>query len=138
MDGHEDREYLARNLGQARNVRDGRQAGTRSGRLPELRTDLLYLVAHRKWQKFGVGDRRRVETHVRGGADVVQVLRAPFAQVVLAETALKRQYRQEIAGRVRRGMIASFGEATEVTRRKVPISLSNVLPGGEDVTDWFR
>jgi hypothetical protein len=99
---------------------------------------LLYLVVNRRWQKFGVGDRRRVETHVRGGAEVVQVIRAPFAQVVLAETALKRQHREEIAGRVRRGMIASFGQATEVTRRKVPISLTKVLPDGEDVTDCFR
>ena len=99
---------------------------------------LLYLVVHRRWQKFGVGDRRRVETHVRGGAEVVLVLRAPFAQVVLAEAALKWQHRKEIAGRVRRGMIVSFGQATEVTRRKVPINLSATLPGGEDVTHWFR
>ena len=57
---------------------------------------------------------------------------------MLAETALKRQHREQIAGRVRRGMIDSFGQATEVTRRKVPINLATVLPDAEDVTEWFR
>ncbi len=42
---------------------------------------LLYLVVHRRWQKFGVGDQRRVSAHLRGGAQVVQVLRASFAEV---------------------------------------------------------
>lgn len=34
-------------------------------------------------------------------------------------------------------MIGSFGQATEVIRRNVAISLPDVLPGGEDVTAWF-
>ncbi len=99
---------------------------------------LLYLVVHRRWQKFGIGDHRRVRAHQRGGAEVVQVLRAAFAQVVLAETALKNQYRGQIAGRAKRGMISPFGHGTEVTRRKTLISLTDVLPEGEDVTQWFR
>jgi hypothetical protein len=99
---------------------------------------LLYLVATRKWQKFGVGDRRRIETHLRAGATLVQVLRAPFAQVVLAEKALKQLHRQQIPRRLRRGMIGSFGQATEILRRKIPVNLAEVLPDGEDVTDWFR
>jgi len=57
---------------------------------------------------------------------------------VLAETALKRRYCGEIAGRVRLGMIDSFGQATEVVHRRVRISLTDVLPDGEDVTDWFH
>jgi hypothetical protein len=69
---------------------------------------------------------------------VVQVLKAPFAQVVLAETTLKRQHRTQIAGRARRGMISSFGQGTEVTRRKTLIRLTDVLPQGEDVTQLFR
>lgn len=99
---------------------------------------LLYLVAHRRWQKFGIGDIRRVRTHQLGGAKVIQVLRAPFAQVVLAECALKRQHRAQIAGRTRRGMISSFGQGTEVTRLKTAVSLLDVLPDGQDVTQWFR
>jgi hypothetical protein len=68
----------------------------------------------------------------------LQVLRAPFAHVVLAETALKRLHQEQIAGRSRRGMISSFGQGAEVARRKVPITLTDVLPHGEDVTNWFR
>jgi hypothetical protein len=99
---------------------------------------LLYLVTYRRWQKFGIGDDRRVRTHQRGGAQVTQVLQAPFAQVVLAETTLKRRYRTQIAGRPKRGMISSFGQGTEVTRVKARISLADVLPTGEDVTQSFQ
>ena len=99
---------------------------------------LLYLVAHRGWQRFGVGNYRRVRSHQRDGAEVIQVLRAPFAHVVLAETALKRMHRDQIAGRTRRGMISSFGQGTEVTRRSALISLTDVLPDSQDVTYWFR
>jgi hypothetical protein len=99
---------------------------------------LLYLVAQLGWQKFGVGDYRRVRSHQRDGAEVIQVLRAPFAHVVLAEAALKRMHRDQIAGRSRRGMLRSFGQGTEVTRRRTLISLTEVLPDGQDVTSWFR
>jgi hypothetical protein len=99
---------------------------------------LLYLVARRRWQKFGVGNYGRIRTHQGGGAEVIQVLRAPFAHVVVAETALKRLHGDQIAGRARREMISSFGQGTEVARRKALISLIDVLPHGEDVTHWFR
>jgi hypothetical protein len=99
---------------------------------------LLYLVTHRRWQKFGIGDQRRVRAHQRGGAEVIHVLQAPFAHVVLAETALKHLHRDQIARRPRRGMISSFGQGTEVTRRKANIDLTDVLPNGEDVTHWFH
>lgn len=113
---------------------------------PDSRTDpakrsdpyLLYLVTHRRRQKFGVGDRRRIETHLHAGATLVQVLQAPFTQVLLAENALKRQYHQQIPRRLRRVLIDSFGQATVVIRRKVLINLADVLPDGEDVTHWFR
>ena len=99
---------------------------------------LLYLVVHGRWQKFGVGDRGRVRSHLRGGAHVTQVLRASFQQAVLAERALKQRYRQEIIGRRKRGMMDSFGQGTEVISRRQPISLREVLPDGEDITDSFR
>jgi hypothetical protein len=35
-------------------------------------------------------------------------------------------------------MIASFGQGTEVTRRRVIVKLTDALPDGEDVTSWFR
>lgn len=84
-----------------------------------------------------VGDRRRIQTHIRG-AEVAQVLRAPFQQVVLAETALKQRYRQQIIRSVKRGMIGSFGQATEVTHRRQRINLLDVLPDGEDITYSFE
>lgn len=99
---------------------------------------LLYLVVHQGWQKFGIGDYRRVRTHQRAGAEVIQVLRSPFAHVVLAETALKRLHRDQIAGRTRRGMITSFGQGTEVAGSTALISLTDVLPDGQDVTSWFH
>jgi hypothetical protein len=99
---------------------------------------LLYLVTHRKRQNFGVGDRRRIETHLRRGATLVQVLRAPFAQVLLAESALKSQHPQPVPGRQFRDVIGPLRHATEVIRRKVRINLAEVLPEGEDVTHWFR
>ncbi len=36
------------------------------------------------------------------------------------------------------GMISNFGQGTEVTRRRAVISLTDVLPDGQDVTYWFR
>ena len=99
---------------------------------------LLYLVAHRGWQKFGIGDYRRVRSHQRGGAEIIQVLRAPFAHVVMAEAALKRLHRDQIAGRSGRGMLRSLGQGTEMPRRRTLISLTEVLPDGQDVTSWFR
>jgi hypothetical protein len=95
------------------------------------------LVKTGKYQKFGVGDRRRVMTHVRGGAEVVQVLRAPFAHVILAEKALKELHGGAVVRQARRGMIESFGQGTEVVRRRTAISLAEVLPGAEDVTATF-
>jgi hypothetical protein len=98
---------------------------------------LLYLVTTRRWQKFGVGDVRRVREHLRGDAVVIRVLQAPFAEVILAEKALKQRYRDATQRRAKRGMIASFGQGTEVTRSRITINLTDVLPDGEDVTAWF-
>jgi hypothetical protein len=62
------------------------------------------------------------------------VLRAPFARVIVAEKALKDVH--ITVRRVKRGMIESFGQGTEVVRRRTPVSLVEVLPDGEDVTYW--
>jgi hypothetical protein len=35
-------------------------------------------------------------------------------------------------------MAKSFGQGTEVTRPRILINLSDVLPTGKDVTSWFR
>ena len=116
----------------------GPEPGSRTHQARRDEPYLLYLVCTRKWQKFGVGDQRRVRAHLHGGAEVIQVLRAPFAQVVVAERTLKELHRDPMSRRVRRGMIATFGEGTEVTRRRVLVELTDALPEGEDVTSWFR
>ena len=116
----------------------GAQPGSRTHQARRNDPYLLYLVRTRRWQKFGVGDERRVRTHMRGGAEVIQVLRGPFAQVTLAERVLKKRYSDTIPGRTRRGMVASFCQDTEVTRRKVGVDLTTALPGGEDVTSSFH
>lgn len=116
----------------------GPEPGSRTHRARRDDPYLLYLVRTRRYQKFGVGGQQRVRTHVRGGAQVVRVLSAPFAHVVLAEKALKDMHRDQIVHRVRRGMIESFGQGTEVVGRRTPIVLEDVLPDGEDVTHRFR
>jgi len=118
----------------------GPEPGSRTHQARRDDPYLLYLVQTRKYQKFGVGDRRRVRSHIRGGAEVVQVLSGPFARVILAEKALKDLHRDAIVRSVRRGMIESFGQGTEVVRRhrRSRISLTAVMPDGEDVTHRFR
>jgi hypothetical protein len=69
---------------------------------------------------------------------VAQVLNGPFAHVILAEKALKDLHRDAIVRSVRRGMIESFGQGTEVVRRRNPVSLIQVMPDGEDVTHLFQ
>jgi hypothetical protein len=115
----------------------GPQPGSRTHRARHDDPYLLYLVTLKGLTKFGVGNPDRVQTHLRGGASVVQVLRAPFAEVVLAEQKLKTTHATAIFGRRTRKMSQSFGQGTEVVGRRVPIDLADVLPGGEDVTSSF-
>jgi hypothetical protein len=58
--------------------------------------------------------------------------------VVLAESILKQVHGHATIGRVKRGMIASFGQGSEVVRRRVTIGLTQVHPDGEDVTSSFH
>jgi hypothetical protein len=101
---------------------------------------LLYLVRHRRLQKFGVGDECRVRAHIAGGAEVVQVLEARHADVVEAEMVLKRQKRaaaKRIWGWQLKRASTTFGVGTEVVPMRVPIDLMEVLSHGKDVTDRF-
>ena len=67
----------------------------------------------------------------------MQVLRAPFAEVVLAERTLKTAHAADLLNKRTRRMPASFGQGTEVVGRRVVINLLDVLAGGEDVSAWF-
>jgi hypothetical protein len=115
----------------------GPQPGSRTHRARRDDPYLLYLVTIKGLTKFGVGNPDRVRTHLRGGASVVQVLRAPFAEVVLAEQKLKTAHAAAIFGRRTRKMPQSFGLGTEVVSRRIPVDLAEVLPSGEDVTSSY-
>jgi len=98
---------------------------------------LLYLVRTGRIQKFGHGDDRRVQAHVRGGADVVLVLEAAHHDVVRAEAQIKAQFKaSRRVGRVR-ALPSNFGRGTEVLPASVAVDLTSVLDG-VDVTDRFR
>lgn len=115
----------------------GPQPGSRTHQARHGEPYLLYLVTIGRHVKFGVGTQDRVREHQRGGATVLQVLRATFAEVVFAERALKTAHIQEVVNKRTRKMPASFGQGTEVVGRKVKIDLRDILPGAEDVTSWF-
>ena len=114
--------------------------GSRSARARRDEPYLLYLVRHGRLAKFGVGDDRRIRAHVRGGAEVVQVLQARFSDVCRAELDLKRYHRDA------RHLVApspdapvTFGTGTEVVPDFVPVALDEALGGrGTDVTERFR
>jgi hypothetical protein len=115
----------------------GPQPDSRTHRARQDEPYFLYQVKIKGLTKFGVGTVNRVRTHERGGATVVQVLRAPFAEVVLAERMLKTAHAAHILNRRTRRMPGSFGMGTEVLSRHMTIDLADALPGGEDVTSWF-
>jgi hypothetical protein len=116
----------------------GPQPGSRTHGARHDEPYFLYQVRTRKGlTKFGVGTADRVRAHQRGGATVVQVLRAPFAEVVLAERTLKTAHAADLLNKRTRRMPASFGQGTEVVGRRVVINLLDVLAGGEDVSAWF-
>jgi hypothetical protein len=60
------------------------EPGSRTHRAKADRPRCLYLVRNLDLLKFGHGDGNRILAHRRGGCEVVQVLRAPHAQVVAA------------------------------------------------------
>src|SRR5262249_20104787 len=99
---------------------------------------LLYQVTHNGRTKFGVGNQDRVRAHQRGGAIVVQVLRAPLIEVVMAERKIKLSRAADIVGHRTRKMPATFGQGTEVLARRRTLSLTEALSGAEDVTHLFR
>lgn len=115
----------------------GPQPGSRTHLARQHDPYLLYLVDARGLTKFGMGAETRVREHQRAGAAVIQVLRATFAEVVLAERALKVRHADQVVGQRTRKMPASFGQGTEVVKG-VAIDLPGVLPGGLDVTAQFQ
>jgi hypothetical protein len=115
----------------------GPEPGSRTHLARREEPYLLYLVRHRRLQKFGIGGEDRVRAHQRAGAEVIHVLRGRFDQVVLAEKTLKERHRHRIVRRRIRTMPVSFGQGTEVVGRRVIIDLDEALPSGQDVTHWF-
>jgi len=114
----------------------GPQPGSRTHFARQDDPYLLYLVEASGLTKFGIGTEARVREHQRGGAVVIRVLRASFAEVVLAERALKIRYADQVVGHRTRKMPASFGQGTEVVKG-IAIDLPGVLPGALDATSRF-
>lgn len=106
----------------------GPQPGSRTHRARHDEPYLLYQVTIKGLTKFGVGTRDRVREHQRGGATVVRVLRAPFAEVILAERNLKTAHANDVLHKRTRKMPMSFGQGTEVVGRRVAVDLPH-LPG---------
>ena len=114
----------------------GPQPGSRTHLARQGDPYLLYLVNAGGLIKFGIGSEGRVREHQRAGAAVIQVLRARFAEVVLAEQILKARHAGQVIGRRTRKMPTSFGHGTEVVKG-ITIDLVDVLPGALDVTSQF-
>jgi hypothetical protein len=115
----------------------GPQPGSRTHRARQNDPYLLYQVTSKGLTKFGIGTEDRVRTHQRAGATVVQVLRSTFAEVVLAERKLKTSHADDILIRKTRRMPATFGAGTEVLPREHTVTLTDALPGAEDITHLF-
>ena len=138
--------------GPARSLRHGRQAPARAhstvpprgrtriahtSRPPQRRPDLLYLV------RTGVAEvrrrRRATGPHpLRGGARSSRSSRDRSPSDPRrpdTEAAPRRRHPRTGAGR---GTLTSFGQGTEVTRRKAGVDLAAAFPRGEDVTSSFH
>ena len=116
----------------------GPQPGSRTHQARQDDPYFLYQVTHKGRTKFGVGTEDRVRAHQRGGATVVQVLRATFIEVVMAERKIKLSRADDIMGRRTRKMPATFGKGTEVLDRRRALTLTEALTGAEDVTHLFQ
>ncbi|GAB2865692.1 hypothetical protein GCM10027176_79280 [Actinoallomurus bryophytorum] len=66
------------------------EENSRTHRAKAAQPQHLYLVCYGKLCKFGHGDANRVNLHLRAGANPIRVLKAPFEQVVAAESAIRR------------------------------------------------
>ncbi|GAA2170107.1 hypothetical protein [Pedococcus bigeumensis] len=100
----------------------------------------LYLVRIGGLLKFGHGDANRVKAHLRRGCEPISVLRAPFQQVVAAEAAMKRAYRDSLIDPTTWDLPTTFGAGTEVVTDDVVVELSKYLLGAGviEVTSRFR
>ncbi|WP_431934287.1 hypothetical protein [Micromonospora sp. RP3T] len=87
--------------------------------------------------RWGGSGSEWIREHLRAGAEPVEVVEGRHADVIAAETTLKRQRTAPLRKWRTWRMPASFGKGTEVVRVVVPIRLADVLPAGRDVTDRF-
>ncbi|GAA1859550.1 hypothetical protein GCM10009836_44710 [Pseudonocardia ailaonensis] len=113
------------------------EPGSRTHRARKDDPHLLYLVRYNDRLKVGHGDRGRILTHVRGGATIVAVRRARFAETVQAERAILRRHEKLIKKR-QRGLPLSFGSGTEVLPGGTDVDLAEFLPEAEDVTGYYE
>lgn len=115
----------------------GPQPGSRTHLARQDEQYLLYQVTYGSLTKFGVGTEARVREHILADATVVLVLRSSFAAVVSAERKLKIKHAGEIVNKRTRRMPPTFGQGTEVLSRGAILSLTDALPGAENVTHLF-
>jgi hypothetical protein len=98
---------------------------------------LLYLVRHGDHVKVGHGDRGRILTHIRGGAEVAAVRRATFSETVKAERAILQRHKKLIRKR-HQDLPRSFGAGTEVLPAGANVDLVEFLREAEDVTAYYE
>ena len=115
------------------------EADSRTHRAKTGQPQYLYLVHYEGLLKFGHGDANRVRAHLRSGCELVTVLRGPFEDVVMAELAIKRAYRERLVDPQSWTMPVTFGAGSEVVTNDVVIALSHYLSGPKvvDVTSRF-
>lgn len=124
------------NIGHRECVRCPPEQGSRTFRAKAAQQQYLYLVHQGGLLKFGHGTGRRISAHRAAGCSVVQVLRAPHADVVKAELALKRELRAQMVDPAHWDNVPdTFGTCTEVVEDTVDVQLSRFLPHATDVTN---
>lgn len=112
------------------------EPGSRTHRARKDDPHLLYLVANDGRLKVGHGDRNRILTHTRGGAAIVSVRRATFAETTTAERDILRRH-SKVISKGHKDLPKSFGSGTEVLPGETDIDLSEFLPDAEDVTTYY-
>ena len=112
------------------------EPGSRTHRARKDDPHLLYLVRNDGRLTDGHGDRNRIITPTRGGAAIVSVRRATFAETTAAEREILRRHSNGIS-KSHKDLPKSFGSGTEVLPGDTDIDLSEFLPEAEDVTTYY-
>ncbi|MCE3554516.1 hypothetical protein LWC33_24040 [Pseudonocardia sp. RS11V-5] len=113
------------------------EPGSRTHRARKDDPHLLYLVRNDGRLKIGHGDRNRILTHTRGGAEIVSVRKATFAETVKAEREILQRHKKLIRTR-HKNLPPSFGSGTEVLPGDTDVDLAEFLPDAEDVTAYYE